>query len=266
MEKLIHTKNFDFKVTDSGLVFDESMVTGEVKFKKSYDMNPLLRKPFAEDDGSWNYVFVNGVYHSEEEKRIYEEKGMMNGITVLNTGDLNGEVRKNSGHYHGFNEGHVLPYAEIYEIIYGKAAFFLQEADNFLKDEELNVKSMRMVVVNAGEKIVIPAFCAHCAMNIGDDMMAFYNLAVPCPLHYEPITNHKGFGYYILKKGNVLVAVKNPNYPVMPELEVKGVKPSDELNLFADKTVFEMFAENNDAYDYLGQPEECQDAINKIFY
>ncbi|MBR0137541.1 MAG: hypothetical protein IJM15_03960, partial [Erysipelotrichaceae bacterium] len=75
MEKLIHTKNFDFKVTDSGLVFDESMVTGEVKFKKSFDMNSLLRKPFAEDDGSWNYVFVNGVYHSEEEKKNYQEKG-----------------------------------------------------------------------------------------------------------------------------------------------------------------------------------------------
>ena len=52
----------------------------------------------------------------------------------------------------------------------------------------------------------------------------------------------------------------------MPELEVKGVKPSDELNLFADKTVFEVFAENKDAYDYLGQPEQYQEAINKIFY
>ena len=41
---------------------------------------------------------------------------------------------------------------------------------------------------------------------------------------------------------------------------------SDELNLFEDKTVFEVFAENKDAYDYLGQPEQYQELINKIFY
>lgn len=264
MEKLIKTKNFDFKVTDDGLIFDSSMVTGPVKFKKSMDMNPLLRKPLENDD-TWNYVFVNGVYHSQEEKEIYEQKGMMNGITVLNSGNMNGECRKNSGHYHGYVEGHKLPYAEIYEILYGKAAFFLQESDNFDKDEELNIKSMRMVVLNTGDKIVVPAYCAHCAINVGDDMMAFYNLATPCPLHYDPITNHHGFAYYILNKNGVLVAVKNPNYKDVPELEVLSVVPNDELHLYEDKTVFEEFALNNDAYDYLGKPEEVQDKINKIF-
>ena len=264
MEKLIKTKNFDFKVTDEGLVFDDSMVTGEVKFKKSMDMNPLLRKPLENDD-TWNYVFVNGVYHSEEEKKIYEDKNMMNGITVLNSGDLNGECRKNSGHYHGYVEGHPLPYSEIYEILYGKAAFFLQEADNFDKDEELNIKSMRMAIVEAGDKVVIPPYCAHCAMNIGDDMMAFYNLAVPCPLHYEPITKHHGFAYYILNKKGTLVAVKNPNYKDVPELEVVTVQPSDKLNIFKDKTLFEKFAEDKDAYDFIGKPEEVLDAINEVY-
>ena len=264
MEKLIKTQNFDFKVTNEGLVFDESMVTGEVKFKKSMDMNPLLRKPLEGDD-SWNYVFVNGVYHSLEEKEAYEKMGLMNGITVLNSGTMNGECRKNSGHYHGLNEGHVLPYLEIYEILYGKAAFFLQESDNFNKDEELVVKSMRMVVLNAGEKIVIPPYCAHCAINVGDDMMAFYNLAAPCPLHYEPITEHHGFAYYILNRNGVLVAVKNPNYKDVPELDVIGVQPCDELNLFEGKTVFETFASDHDAYSYLAKPEEYAEKVNKIF-
>lgn len=264
MEKLIKTKNFDFKVTDDGLVFDSSMVTGPVKFKKSIDMNPLLRKPLENDD-SWNYVFVNGVYHSQEEKEVYESKNMMNGITVLNSGNLNGECRKNSGHYHGYVEGHTLPYPEIYEILYGKAAFFLQEAHNFDSDEELDIKSMRMVILNTGDKIVVPAYCAHCAINVGDDMMAFYNLAVPCPLHYDPITNHKGFAYYILNKNGVKVAVKNPNYKNVPELDVLTVQASEELNLIDGVTVFEKFAEDNTAYDYLSKPEEIQEKINKIF-
>ncbi len=158
-----------------------------------------------------------------------------------------------------------MPYLEIYEILYGKAAFFLQEADNFNKDEELVVKSMRMVVLNAGEKIVIPPYCAHCAINVGDDMMAFYNLAAPCPLHYEPITEHHGFAYYILNKNGVLVAVNNPNYKDVPELEVIGVQPCEELDLYADKTVFETFAQDHDAYSYLAKPEEYADIVNKIF-
>lgn len=264
MEKIIKTKNFDFKVTEKGLVFDDSMVTGEVKFKKSVDMNPLLRKPLENDD-SWNYVFVNGVYHSKEEEKIYKDKNMMNGITVLNSGNMNGECRKNSGHYHGYVEGHPLPYPEIYEILYGKAAFFLQESDNFDKDEELNIKSMRMAILNTGDKIIVPANCAHCAINIGDDMMAFYNLAVPCPLHYEPITKHHGFSYYVLNKKGVLVAVKNPNYANVPELEVVNVKPNDELHLHKDKTVFEQFAEDNSSYDYLDKPEKIQGLIDSIF-
>lgn len=261
----IKTKDFDFYVDESGFTFNREYLTGPVKHKKSIEMNPLLLKHLSEEDQSWNYAFVSGIYHNEEEKEEYEKRDFANGITVINRGTMNGECRKNSGHYHGVSEGHVLPYPEVYEILQGKAAFILQKSTNFDSEEELKVDDVKLVILETGEKLVVPAWYAHCAINIGDEPMAFYNLAAKnTPLFYDPITKKHGFSYYILKENDILIAIQNANYNNLPQLKV--VKPGydEKLGIIEGKSVFAQFAEDPDIFRYLDHPEEYEAEIENL--
>lgn len=259
----IVTKNFTFDIDDNGFKFDDHYIKGDIKFKKSMDMNQLLKEPITNDD-SWNYAFVNGIYNSPQEKELYEKYGLANGITVLNKGLLGKECRKNSGHYHGISEGNKYPKPEIYEIIYGKAAFLLQESKNFDKDEELQIDSFRVVYLNEGDKLVVPAYCAHCAINVGDDYMAFYNLAGISPLHYDPITKKHGFAYYVVKDNNHIKFEKNPNYKQVPNLIEAKTTCCDELGIIEGKTVYETFEKCPDRFGYLNYPDKYEEKIEEL--
>lgn len=205
------------------------------------------------------YTFYQDLMR-EEDKALFAEHNFTNGITVLMPGLIGGECKKNSGHYHMLEGSHTRTHTELYEVLCGEAAFVIQEAPNFgNKDEELKVESLTIVIAKAGDKVIVPPFCAHCACNIGDGPMAFGNLAVPSPLDYGPTNEKRGLGVYILKdeEGN-LKYVPNPNYKNLPELQIRYAKEAPDLGAVKDVSIYDSYVKNPEKFEYLYEPEKYE--------
>ena len=99
-------------------------------------------------------------------------------ITVVLPGDIHGECKKTSGHYHGYNPARTNTYAEIYEVIKGTALYVLQRADNFdTQPNDVKVSDIILVTVKEGQTIIVPPNYGHCSVNIGEGALVFANLA-----------------------------------------------------------------------------------------
>ena len=244
--------------------FDSDVLIEKSSSKETNKMKGLLYcEKDIDDNHSINYTFYNNVM-KKSDAHLYNNRHYSNGITVLMPGLVNGECRKNSGHFHEVSEGHMLPFPETYEILCGEAVFMIQICKDFHNLENgLKVDSVKAVFMKAGDKIVVPPYCAHVAINIGDDIMAFGNLAAICNLNYEPIKVMHGLCYYVLKVNNKVVFVPNNRYNNIPLLKVTEAKENVNLGLLKNKSLYEMYTANPDAYAYLSEPEKYIDEISK---
>lgn len=245
------------------LIF-ESGVSFEVCKEKCFgEMKHLAYEEEEAADDEICYRFYQNIFDGAK-RQIFEERQVTNGITILMPGLMGRECRKNSGHYHGLCGGHRLPYPEVYEVLCGTAVFLIQESREFLGDGPLKVDHMRAAFLREGEKIVIPPYSAHCVCNVGEGPMAFGNLAVPCPLHYEPIARMHGFGMYLLKEKNNLIFVPNARYEKLPQLEMIHPGENEKLGIVNGVSLNEMFWEKPERFDYLAEPEKFEEEIWKL--
>lgn len=242
------------------LIF-ESGVTYEVcKEKRFGEMKHLAYEEEEAVDDEVCYRFYQNIFDASK-RQIFADRQVTNGITILMPGLMGKECRKNSGHYHGICEGHRLPYPEVYEVLCGTAVFLIQESGEFLGDGPLVVDHMRAAVLQEGEKIIIPPYSAHCVCNAGDGPMAFGNLAVPCPLYYEPVAKMHGFGMYLLKEKNQLLFVPNARYGGLPQLKIVSPVECEGLGVVKDVSLNEMFWEYPERFQYLAEPEAFEKEI-----
>ncbi|MCI8550051.1 MAG: hypothetical protein HFI68_05570 [Lachnospiraceae bacterium] len=229
--------------------------------KRFGEMENLVYEPGNAPRDEVCYVFFQNIWEEDKEAAFTERK-VTNGITVLSGGTMGMECRKNSGHYHGLNPGHTLPYPEAYEVLWGQAVFLLQKSGNF-EQEDFVVEDLEAVFVNEGEKLVVPPFCGHCVANVGEGSMAFGNLAVPCPLHYEPIKKKHGFAVYVLKVDGRVVFVPNENYGKVPRLRVSKAKERPDLGLVKGKALYTSYTERPERFEYLWEPEKYRSALER---
>ena len=265
------TKTFGLPVSLEGadyrLKFGEGIEPEDRSSKYLQQVIGLLYKPDAAlGKDELSYSFCPGIY-KEEHKTLFKSRDYANGITVLMpvTNDATGgECRKNSGHYHGITEGHTLPYPEAYEILTGKAVFLLQKSTNFHIDEEVAVDEMFAVFLEPGEKLIVPPYYAHCAINIGEGPMAFGNLAAPSPLFYEPIQKKHGFGYYVLKINGHVVFVPNARYRNLPQLKIAKAQENKDMGISFDTPLYTSFINEPERFDYLSNPEKYELQIDAL--
>ena len=210
------------------------------------------------------YLFYTNII-KDKDLNLFKEKKNSNGITVLMPGTMSGECRKNSGHFHGYVNGHSLTLPEAYEILTGEAAFLLQKSTNFDKvEEDLVIEKFKVVFLKEGDKIIVPPFYAHCAINVGDGPMAFGNLAAPSPLLYDPIKKLHGFAYYVMKKNNRIIFVPNTKYKNAPQIEIVEARENYNLGIQFDKSLYTSFVENPDKFEFLHNPEKFIEEIESM--
>lgn len=247
------------------LTFGEGVVCGGGSSKHLQKMKGLLyRESAVENCDELCYVFCHDIYR-EEDRHLFEKRQYANGITVLMPGTMGGECRKNSGHYHGYVPGHICTFPEVYEVLTGEAVFLLQESRNFdHADEELKVETLRAVFLKAGEKIIVPPFCGHCAINVGEKPMAFGNLAAPSPLLYAPIQQRHGLGVYVLNIQGRIVFVPNSHYKDLPQLTIVQAHENPALGITFGKSVYESFVSSPERFNFLDEPEQYQEEIEHM--
>lgn len=257
--------NISMDEQSTALSFEEDVLCASVAAKTFAQIKHLSYDETQAGDDEPCYTFYHDVF-LKTHANIFKKEGMSNGITVLMAGSTGYECRKNSGHHHVPLPGHMSTLSEVYEVLYGKAVFLLQQSHSFLYGEDkLKVERLRAVFVSPGEKIAIPAFCAHCAVNVGDTPLVFSNLGAPCPLDYDSISRQHGFGVYVLKVQNELVFVQNPRYTNLPLLEVKRAKECPELGLCFDQPLYTLYMQEPSKFAYLKTPQ-IQDGVIDALY
>lgn len=241
------------------LQFAEDVVCEQSSVKMLSQVTSLLRDDrILKDEVS--YRFYMNIMKKEDEA-VFKEHHVTNGITIIMPGTVNGECRKNSGHFHRLCEGHRLPYPEAYEILYGEAMFLLQKAANSDINEELELEDVRAVVLKQGEKLIVPPCYAHCAVNIGESIMAFGNLAVPCPLNYEPIQKKRGFFTYVMKQNGKLILLPNPAYKSPMDIQMVSAKEDPALGMDFHTPLYTSFVNDPSMFAYLDDPETYEQRI-----
>jgi glucose-6-phosphate isomerase len=198
-----------------------------------------------------------------EDEETQEEKQISYDITIVMDGEINGERRKTSGHYHGYNREHTCTYPEVYEVIKGTALYIMQRADDFdTSPQDIHISDLILTVVKEGQAVIIPPNYGHCSVNIGAGPMIFSNLAyIPCPVNYTPVKHYHGMAYYNLKEGGNIKAAPNPRYQGGPPPKFASVRENPAMGITFGKPAYESFRANPDTFDYLGKPEAYRDEI-----
>lgn len=229
--------------------------TGKMTGLLAEEENLPVEEPF--------YDVYRGIAFPKDEE-VFACHDFRYDITIIMPGQVNGECKKTSGHYHGWTPRRTNTYAEVYEVIRGTALYILQKSPNFDSGnpEDLVIEDLILATVHEGETIIIPPNYGHASVNIGDGPLVFSNLAyVPCPVNYDPVKHYHGMSYYITKKDGKTELECNKKYRDVPEPRFAGVKENPRLGIRFGKPVYQSFLESPEAFHFLKDPDSYVDEI-----
>ncbi len=124
---------------------------------------------------------------------IYKENDIRFDITVIPPNALGEECMKTYGHYHPKSSDGI-EYAEIYQVLNGKAIYLLQ------KPNSNGTVEVIIVDANKGDVVLIPPGYGHITINAGDDTLVMSNLVYDkFSSVYGDFKENRGGAYYYLK-------------------------------------------------------------------
>jgi len=142
---------------------------------------------------------------------IYRKVKMLGDIeydlTLIRNGFMGREYVRTMGH------NHPRRYGELYEVLYGRAAFLIQPK---------SLSKFVIVIARAGQGVMIPPRCGHQTANIGKTPLLVGNLVYSkFRPDYSEYKKRHGGAYYLIKG---LKLVRNDNYPRHPKVFRKKAK------------------------------------------
>lgn len=206
------------------------------------------------------YYMYRGLSLAADESLI-KQSGLRYDITAIRPGTVNREFIKTAGHYHPIKPGTNVTWPEVYEVLNGRAHYLLQ---SFFPDNPECLNSVYLIAARKGDKVLIPPHFGHITINPGDDFLIMSNwVADGFASVYEPIKRMQGGAYYEVKTGDAPEFLENRNYCELPPLVHCPVTPVIELSLITGLSLYSVFKANNQAFDYLKNPEEYTEIFSK---
>ena len=232
--------------------------------KVTRQMEGLLHNMDGADPDELYYDVYRDVRFAADEALLRRDEYKYD-FTLIMPGQVNGECKKTSGHYHGFNPARSNTYPEVYEVLAGTAIYVLQRADNFEgRAEDLKIDDIILVRVEAGQSIIIPPNYGHASINGGDSLMLFSNLAYgPCPVLYDQVKRFGGMGCFVFRENGKLSFRMNEKYRdvSMPAVKFATVKENPRLGITFGLPVYRSYMDNPEAFRFLGHPDGYEDEI-----
>lgn len=232
--------------------------------KVTRQMDGLLYKMDGANPDEAYYDVYRDVRFAADEALLRKDEYQYD-FTLIMPGQINGECKKTSGHYHGYNPDHAFTYPEVYEVLSGTAIFVLQRADNFEGEaKDLKIEDIIMVKVETGQSIIIPPNYGHASINGGDGVMLFSNLAYkPCKVLYDMVKRYDGMAYFAFRENGKLSFRKNDKYKnvPMPEVKFAAVRENPRLGIKFGVPIYKNYTDNPEAFRFLGHPDEYLDEI-----
>ena len=254
---------------DNGkLLFEAPLTYGSYSEKPLTKMNGLFEDIRQNNPQEIVYEVYRDIIDPKD-RGLFDKFGYRYDITVIKDGHVGKERKKTSGHYHGYNPQRTYTYAEIYEVLQGTACFILQKFKpcEKLAVEDLFIEEIKLMVAKAGEAIVIPPFCAHCSINIGEGDLIFDNLTYTgYTIDYEPVKYYHGLTYYIDtdKEGN-LVLHKNPHYKNVPKAVIKTYEECPTLGIQKNHPIYAQFVVHPEQFIFLGDVDPYVETIAELY-
>jgi glucose-6-phosphate isomerase len=145
-------------------------------------------------------------------RSVKKKDGLRYDITVIPARMLGKEFVKTKGH------GHEKNYAEVYEVLKGKALYLIQ------KSKGNKILDVYAIKAKKGESVVVPPGYSHITINSASQDLKEANwVSEKCKNVYGPFEKMHGACYYYTKSG----WTKNKNYAIVPILRYK--KPLKKL-------------------------------------
>lgn len=130
-------------------------------------------------------------------------------IFVVASGKNGSEFNKTVGYFSNF------PGMQSYQCLYGQGIFLMQR-----NDEAGEAKEFKVVSLNPGKQIVVPAGWGMGMVNTGTSFLVVIRNSL-LDVSFEdpkPILEKQGFAYYVIEKKGEISFQQNPNYSVLPQI------------------------------------------------
>lgn len=191
---------------ENGLIF----VDGKQHPRDVRTIEQMKDVSFSEISGSGDAYYMF--------RDIYKENEIRFDITLIPPNNLGLEFMKTYGHYHPKSKDG-MEYAEIYQILNGKAIYLLQ------KPRPNGTVEVIIVEAKKGDCVLIPPGYGHITINNSETALIMSNLVYDrFSSIYSDYKGNKGGAYYFLRNGDI---EHNTNYIIASNERYSA----DQLNL-----------------------------------
>lgn len=130
-------------------------------------------------------------------------------IFVVTAGKNDSEFNKTVGYFSNF------PGMQTYQCLYGQGIFIMQRID-----EMREAKEFKVVTLNPGKQVLVPAGWGICIVNSGDSYLVVLRNSFLDEKYIDskPILEKQGFAYYVVQKKGEVGFEPNPHYSIHPQI------------------------------------------------
>jgi glucose-6-phosphate isomerase len=240
-------------LNDQGLlVFGQGVVVDERGVRLMEELTSVALEPaVCRGNSDIVYYMENGVYQQQDAGRLANVP-MRYELTLIPARRIGREFVKTHGHLHHPEPQSGIDYAEVCEVLAGKAHFLFQT---------LNVTGPRAsmafyVEATAGQKVLMPPGFDHCTINPGPDALLFSDvIALGVSGIYDRFKTAGGAAYLEVSEDGQPLFIPNPTYQDVPPL--LQIEPRDypELELTSDVPLYTAFVRSRGGkWDFLLDP------------
>ena len=239
--------NISFK-----LILDESLLLEkEPEERKLEELQSVLYQKDVQEPEKL-YTLFNNV-GSARARNFLLEHGLRYDIGIMPPLKIGTEYIKTIGHYHAKSPGMILPYAEVYEIVSGRAHFLLQKQDE--KDDSI-VTDIVWLEAKKGDRLIMPPDYAHVTINPGPEALVLSNLAaVSGAQSYSRIVKMGGFAYFNIEEGGNSTFVRNPKYIDVPPIRKVPFKDLGETGIDSTQPIYTTVLKEPKKFSFITKPQ-----------
>lgn len=141
---------------------------------------------------------------------LIEDNGQV--LFVITPGRNGAEFNKTVGYFSNF------PGMQTYQCLYGQGIFVMQR-----NDETEEAKEFKVVALNPGRQVLVPAGWGMCIVNTGVSFLVVLrnSLLEEEYIDSKPILEKQGLAYYVVEKKGEISFEQNPNYSLHPQISME---------------------------------------------
>ena len=232
------------------LVLDPSIMGEPAEERQLEELRPVLHDQTLQQPTRL-YTLYNDVGTREDRDQPLRI-GLRYDLAIMPALLLGRECVKTIGHYHSACPKTSARYAEVYEVVHGRARFLLQKQD---ADDAGIVEDVLWLDAGKGDRLVMPPDYAHVTVNPGPKALVLANLvARACEADYSRIVEMSGFSYFCVQSGTGTRLVRNAAYRRVPPIKEASATGLSVFGIRSDQPIYASALSQPDRFRFLVEP------------